>query len=291
MASKKAVLGRGLGALFQEEGPLSDRDHVAGRSFEVDVSQIQSNPYQPRLDFDQKALLALSQSIQQLGIIQPLTIRALGKDRFELISGERRLRAARLAGLKRVPAYVRTANTEEMLEMALVENVQREDLNPVEVALGYQRLISECGLRQGQVAERVGKTRSAVTNTLRLLRLPLRIQAALRERALSAGHARALLGLADEPRQLRLLEDIQRNGLSVRQVERRVDQLNSKSPEPRPELLPERTVLEITRYENHLRARFSTKVRLVHEANGKGKIELHYFSGDELERVLELLLR
>ena len=203
-----------------------------------DVSQIRSNPYQPRLDFDQEALLALSQSIQQLGIIQPLTIRVLGKDCFELISGERRLRAARLAGLERVPAYVRTANTEEMLEMALVENVQREDLNPVEVALGYQRLISECGLRQGQVAERIGKTRSAVTNTLRLLRLPPRIQAALRERALSAGHARALLGLADEPRQLRLLEDIQRNGLSVRQVERRVDQLNSKSPEPRPELLP-----------------------------------------------------
>lgn len=289
MASNKPALGRGLGALLQEEGSLRSQQQLVDSSFEIEIQRIQSNPYQPRLDFDQEALQALAKSIRQLGIIQPLTVRLLAHDRFELIAGERRLRAAKMAGLDRVPAYVRTADTEEMLEMALVENVQREDLNPVEVALGYQRLVSECGLRQDQVARRVGKTRSAVTNTLRLLRLPPRIQAALRERKLTAGHARALLGLSDDAQQLQLMEAILSERLSVRQVERRVDRLNSK-PSPAPAKPSERTLLELQKYEHNLRARYSTKVRLLHDTSGKGKIELHYFSADELERVLELLL-
>ncbi len=289
MASNKPALGRGLGALLKEEGPLRSQQQLVDSSFEIEIQKIQSNPYQPRLDFDQEALQALAKSIRQLGIIQPLTVRLLAHDRFELIAGERRLRAAKMAGLDRVPAYVRTADTEEMLEMALVENVQREDLNPVEVALGYQRLVSECGLRQDQVARRVGKTRSAVTNTLRLLRLPPRIQAALRERKLTAGHARALLGLSDDAQQLQLMEAILSERLSVRQVERRVDRLNSK-PSPAPAKPSERTLLELQKYEHNLRARYSTKVRLLHDNSGKGKIELHYFSADELERVLELLL-
>lgn len=289
MASNKPALGRGLGALLQEEGPVRSQQQLVDSTFEIEIQKIQSNPYQPRLDFDQEALQALAKSIHQLGIIQPLTVRKVAQDSFELISGERRLRAARMAGLDRVPAYVRSADTEEMLEMALVENVQREDLNPVEVALGYQRLVSECGLRQDQVARRVGKARSAVTNTLRLLRLPPRIQAALRERKLTAGHARALLGLSDEARQLQLMETIQRDRLSVRQVERRVDRLNAKPP-PAPDKPSERSLLELRKYEKNLRARYSTKVRLLHDTSGKGKIELHYYSADELERVLELLL-
>lgn len=290
MASNKPALGRGLAALLQEESPLRSQQQLVDSTFEIEIQKIQSNPYQPRLDFDQEALQALAKSIRQLGIIQPLTVRMVAHDSFELISGERRLRAARMAGLDRVPTYVRTANTEEMLEMALVENVQREDLNPVEVALGYQRLVSECGLRQEQVARRVGKTRSAVTNTLRLLRLPPRIQAALRERRLTAGHARALLGLSDEARQLQLMETIQRDRLSVRQVERRVDRLNSGPPPSPPDRPSERSRLELQKYEKNLRARYSTKVRLLHDTSGKGKIELHYYSADELERVLELLL-
>lgn len=289
MASNKPALGRGLGALLQEEGPVRSQQQLVDSTFEIEIQKIQSNPYQPRLDFDQEALQALAKSIHQLGIIQPLTVRKVAQDSFELISGERRLRAARMAGLDRVPTYVRSADTEEMLEMALVENVQREDLNPVEVALGYQRLVSECGLRQDQVARRVGKARSAVTNTLRLLRLPPRIQAALRERKLTAGHARALLGLSDEARQLQLMETIQRDRLSVRQVERRVDRLNAKPP-PAPDKPSERSLLELRKYEKNLRARYSTKVRLLHDTSGKGKIELHYYSADELERVLELLL-
>ena len=290
MASNKPALGRGLGALLQGESPLRAQRQLVDSTFEIEIRQIKSNPYQPRLDFDQAALQALANSIRQLGIIQPLTVRMITRDRFELISGERRLRAARMAGLDRVPAYVRTADSEKMLEMALVENVQREDLNPVEVALGYQRLVSECGLRQDQVARRVGKTRSAVTNTLRLLRLPPRIQAALRERKLTAGHGRALLGLSDEARQLQLMETIRRERLSVRQVERRVERLNSRPPSSAPANPSDRSLLELQRYERNLRTRYSTKVRLLHGTSGKGKIELHYYSVDELERMLELLL-
>ena len=227
MASKNVALGRGLGALFRGEEPstLEEQSYAVGRIFDVSIDVIRPNPYQPRQDFDENALSDLAESIKQLGIIQPITIRALGGGHYETISGERRLRAARRLGLRSIPAYVREADTEAMLEMALVENVQREELNPVEIALGYQRLVTECGLRQEQVAARVGKTRSTVANFLRLLRLPPRIQA-----------------------------------------------------------------LQLKEFEDHLRKRFSTKVRLRHKADGKGTIELHYFSADDLERVLELLL-
>ena len=218
-----------------------------------------------------------------------------------MISGERRLRAARRAGLKRVPAYVREADTEEMLEMALVENVQREELNPVEVALGYQRLMEECGLRQEQVAQRVGKKRTTVANFLRLLKLPPRIQAALRERSVSVGHARSLINVEDEEFQLHLLEEIQHKDLSVREVEERVRSWRKRqktaeeatTPAKTSDLAapPDRGTLQIQDFENRLRTRFSTKVQVKHKASGDGKIELHYFTADELERLLELLLR
>ena len=295
MATKKVALGRGLGALFPSEGRYgahAGMENIAGRIFEVEVDLVTPNPYQPRQDFGDEGLESLARSIKQLGVVQPITVRALGDGRFQTIAGERRLRAARRIGLTRVPAFVRVANAEEMLEMALVENVQREELNPVEVALGYERLIAECGLRQAQVAERVGKTRSTVANFLRLLRLPPRIQVALRERAVSVGHARALLGVPEKATQLQLFDEIQRNNLSVRQIEARVQQLHKKPRKtaPKPKATPVRPSLQIKEFEKSLRTRFSTRVRLRHESSGKGRIELHYFSADDLERVLELLL-
>ena len=321
MATKKAALGRGLSALLPTgqhddeasldapptEAPPSklyrfeERRRLAGRVADLEIDHISPNPYQPRQDFADEALDELAASIKQLGIIQPITVRALSGGRFEVISGERRLRAARRAGLKRVPAYVRDADTEEMLEMALVENVQREELNPVEVALGYQRLMEECGLIQEQVAERVGKKRTTVANFLRLLKLPPRVQAALRDRSVSVGHARSLINVDDEEFQLHLLEEIQHKDLSVREVEDRVRSwrkrqdapASPRTPTKPPGLTasPDRDTLQIQEFENHLRSQFSTQVQVKHKADGSGKIELFYFSAEELERLLELLLR
>ncbi|WP_397546925.1 ParB/RepB/Spo0J family partition protein [Rhodothermus marinus] len=315
MATKKAALGRGLSALLpsanQEATPpeevtgvetpksrlyhFEERLRLLGRVAEIDIDRIRPNPYQPRKDFDEEALDELARSIAQLGIIQPITVRALGNNEFEVISGERRLRAARRAGLKRVPAYVREADTEEMLEMALVENVQREELNPIEVALGYQRLIEECGLTQEQVAEKVGKNRATVANFLRLLKLPPRIQASLRDGTITAGHARALIGLP-EAVQLRLLQEIETKQLSVREVEERVrawhrrqerktaGEAATASAEPDPE------TLQIRDYEDQLRRRLGTQVRIRHRSGRGGRIEIAYFSDEELERLLSLLL-
>jgi len=291
-------LGRGLDALFHEATPVTHEDtlgvnrEAAGHVSEIPVDAIVPNPYQPRQDFEEEAMSQLVRSIEQLGIIQPLTIRALENGRFEVIAGERRLRAARRAGLRTVPAYVREADMEVMLEMALVENVQREDLNPIEIALGYQRLISECGLRQDEVARRVGKKRSTVANFLRLLHLPARLQAALRDKSISVGHARALIPVRDRKVQIQWMNDIIQEGLSVREVERRVKQLRSKNtPSGSPQQPKKERNPQLLEFENILRKRFSTKVQLRHNMDGRGKIELHYFSQDDLERVLDLLLR
>jgi len=316
MATRKAALGRGLNALLPSpareettvdelsnvETPKSrlyhfeERLRLLGRVAEIDIDHIRPNPYQPRKDFDEQALEELAQSIAQLGIIQPITVRALGNNQFEVISGERRLRAARRAGLKRIPAYIREAGTEEMLEMALVENVQREELNPIEVALGYQRLMEECGLTQEQVAEKVGKNRATIANFLRLLKLPPRIQASLRDGTITAGHARALIGLPESV-QLRLLQEIESKQLSVREVEDRVRawhraqekriaaETTSASAEPDAQTLQLRT------YEDQLRRRLGTRVHIRHRTSGRGgRIEIVYFSDEELERLLTLLL-
>jgi ParB family chromosome partitioning protein len=316
MATRKAALGRGLNALLPSpareettadelsnvETPKSrlyhfeERLRLLGRVAEIDIDHIRPNPYQPRKDFDEQALEELAQSIAQLGIIQPITVRALGNNQFEVISGERRLRAARRAGLKRIPAYIREAGTEEMLEMALVENVQREELNPIEVALGYQRLMEECGLTQEQVAEKVGKNRATIANFLRLLKLPPRIQASLRDGTITAGHARALIGLPESV-QLRLLQEIESKQLSVREVEDRVRawhraqekriaaETTSASAEPDAQTLQLRT------YEDQLRRRLGTRVHIRYRTSGRGgRIEIVYFSEEELERLLTLLL-
>jgi ParB family chromosome partitioning protein len=318
--SKKAALGKGLSALLPQmpphepsheggevagEAPRSrlynfeDRLRLAGRVAEVEVDAIRPNPYQPRKDFGEEALDELAASIRQLGIIQPLTVRALGNGRFELISGERRLRAARRAGLRKIPAFIREADTETMLEMAIVENVQREDLNPVEVALGYQRLIEEVGLTQEEVADKVGKNRTTVTNALRLLRLPPRIQASLRDGSISAGHARALVSVEEEEAQLHLHRQILDKGLSVRDVERlvrerkdrpaRAERAAAEAKASANGALTPRDRLEIEALEARLREHLGTRVEIRHRGDGGGTIEVSYFSLEDLERVVELM--
>jgi ParB family chromosome partitioning protein len=318
--SKKSALGKGLSALLpseerdEERGESSSGDDVSrsqlyrfedgnrlvGRVAEVEVENIRPNPYQPRQEFSDEALDELAASIGQLGIIQPITVRALGEGQFEIISGERRLRAARRAGLSRVPAFVRKANTEQMLEMALVENVQREELNPIEVALGYQRLMEECGLTQEEVSEKVSKSRATVANFLRLLRLPPRIQAALRDKEVAMGHARALITIDDHDAQIDLLKQTIEEELSVREVERRVREYQQAEEEAETEdgasdaeaevdPAPSRDELQLEEYRNQLRSRFSTQVNIRHKSDGEGKIEISYYSAEDLERLMDML--
>lgn len=310
MASRKAVLGRGLNALLpsNQEGDekdggessarphrFEDRVRLLGRVAEVDVRSVRPNPYQPRETFDEKLLDELAASIRQLGIIQPITVRVIDGGQFELISGERRLRAARRAGLERIPAFVREADTEEMLEMALVENLQREELNPVEVAIGYQRLIEECDLTQEQVAVRVGKNRATVANFLRLLKLPPRIQASLRDGSLSMGHARALITIDDEQAQEKLLQEIIDKELSVRQVEARVKALRDRADAapavPTATGRPDVVALQVQEFTNKLRSHLSTQVQIKHRGREGGRIEIAYYSDEDLERILESITR
>ena len=319
----KSALGRGLNALIpsdeeeeRREGEERTGEEVAesqlyqfedgtrllGRVAEVAVDRIRPNPYQPRQEFNEDALDELAASIEQLGVIQPITVRALDDDgQFEIISGERRLRAARRAGIDRLPAFIREATSEEMLEMALVENVQREELNPIEVALGYQRLMEECGLTQEAVAEKVSKSRATVSNFLRLLRLPPRIQAALRDKEVAMGHARALIAIDDEEAQVALLEEAIEEELSVREVEKRVrnwhedaddetptdDEPAETDPDPTP--TPDRNNLQLDDYRDQLRSRLGTQVKINHKADGEGAIEITYYSEEDLERLIELI--
>ena len=310
MASKKVALGRGLSAILpsrsesedQDDGPAvrTDKVSLAGRVAEVDVHKVRANPYQPRSTFDEKALDELAASILQLGVIQPITVRTADEG-FELITGERRLRAARRAGLKRIPAFVREADSEAMIEMAIVENIQREELNPIEVALGYQRLIEECSLTQEQVAQKVGKNRATVANLLRLLRLPPRIQASLRDGRVSVGHARALVNISDDNFQLELIDTIEKNDLSVREVEDRVRKWREredrdaeskdrpKVAEPAEHSQNDRDSLQVREYTSQLRSLLSTRVKIRRKSSG-GQIEIEYYSDEDLERIVELLL-
>lgn len=311
--AKTAALGRGLSALLPAQNDASDEDggksggrgrlydfeervRYLGRIAEVDVDNVRPNPYQPRRDFDETALDELAASIEQLGIIQPITVRAMDSGQFEVISGERRLRAARRAGLKRVPAYVREADIEAMLEMAIVENVQREALNPIEIALGYQRLIEECGLKQDDVAQKVGKNRTTIANFLRLLKLPPRGQAMLRDGTLTVGHARALINIDDEKVQDELLRRVVDESLSVREIEQIARDVKDAAqeeaappPPPAPPELPLRDSLQLQHFADRLRGRFSTQVKIKHKGADGGKIEIAYYSEDDLERLLGLL--
>jgi len=300
---RKTGLGKGLGALLQQDDTSSKTDEnvqipvskatssPAGSINFIKVEQIAINPFQPRTDFDERALRELSESIETQGLIQPITVRQVAKHEYQLISGERRLRASKLAGITEVPAYVRTANDQQMLEMALIENIQRENLNAIEIALSFQRMIEECSLKQEELGERVSKNRSTVTNYLRLLKLPPVIQAAIRDGDLSMGHARALINVGEVEKQLYIFKEIVDRGLSVRKAEqlvREVQQANDKKKKG----VKKETALgfQFQKIEDDLASKFATRVKLnVKSSKGKGAIEIPFNSEDDLSRILELL--
>ncbi len=281
---KPKGLGRGLGAILPVEESAVQQAHAVQ---EIPISQIIPNPYQPRLEFAEEELEALAESIRQHGLIQPITVRQVG-DRYELIAGERRWRAAKKAGLTTLPAYVRAADTTEMLAFALVENVQRQNLNPIELALAYKRLIEECGLTQEQVAQYVGKSRPTVANTLRLLRLPPEIQKALKEGTLSEGHARPLLAIDSVELQLELFRQILAKGLNARQVEALVEQYTTPRA-PKSARQPSIEEIHLREVENTLSYRLHAPVQIKPRPGGKGEIRIPYSSVEDLQRILELL--
>ncbi|MGV3640980.1 MAG: ParB/RepB/Spo0J family partition protein [Adhaeribacter sp.] len=287
---KKGGLGRGLGALIEgsktESAPLATVNTIS----EIPVSQIETNPFQPRTHFDQEALEELAESIRVQGIIQPITVRQLDANTFQLISGERRYQASKLAGLSTIPAYIRKANDQQMLEMALIENIQRENLNAIEIALSYQRLLSECNLKQEELGDRVGKKRTTVTNYLRLLKLPPDIQIGLRDNQISMGHARALINIENVDLQLEVFHRIIREELSVRKVEEIVRLLSGQKltkPLPQPEL--DLYGGEIKKVESRLSTYFGTKIHVKSNNQGKGEIKIPFVSVDDLNRILEIL--
>jgi len=284
--AKKNALGRGLGALIDgvEKEVLEKKVEA---NMDISVDSIEANPFQPRTTFDEQALSELAASIRKLGVVQPLTVREVDGGRYQLIAGERRLRAARLAGLTHVPAYVRTADDQAMLELALVENIQREDLDAVEVAISFQRLIEECKLTQEQLSERVGKQRSTVTNYLRLLRLPAEIQLGLKNKSLMMGHARTLINIEDPKKQINIYYKIIDGELSVRQTEELVRQLNSEKVKD-PERAEKKKKLndDFIQLSNHLNKIFSAKVNFKINEQGKGKIVIPFENPEEMERIL-----
>ena len=289
----KPVLGRGLASLIPRERPPAPAPQGApgeGTVALLDLERIERNPFQPRAEFDGASLDELKRSIQEKGVIQPITVRRVDQG-FQLITGERRVRAAREAGLRQIPAYILQINTnEEMLELALIENLQREDLNPVEVAVSYRRLMEECDLTQELVSQRVGKDRSTVTNTLRLLKLPEEIQQAVRKGQISGGHARALLGIEDESRQTAVFRKIISRDLSVRAVEKLArDGARTKgAPQGRPSASPNAEQIAVSSLEERLRQLLGTKVAVRPSQEGRGEIVIEYYSADDLDRLLDL---
>ncbi len=289
---KRNALGRGLSALLENpETDVTSRASVSGGTAlagSVSVlllSHIEVNPFQPRTAFEPAALEELAGSIRQHGIIQPITVRKLGFDKYQIISGERRFRASQMAGLESIPAYIRIANDQGMLEMALVENIQRENLNALEVAIGYKRLIDECSLSQEELAVKVGKDRSTVTNYLRLLKLPPQIQKALMENVISMGHARAILAADEVTMQLKIFHDIVADKLSVRSTEALLKKPVRDQTKKNVSSLP----FEYKRIQDQLARRYETRVELKPDKTGGGKIIMTYFSKDDFDRLLDLL--
>lgn len=283
---KKFALGRGLDALISnnEEVKTSGSSNIG----EIELSKISANPNQPRREFDPIALQELADSIAEVGIIQPITLRKINDDSYQIIAGERRFKASALAGLKTIPAYIKTADDENVMEMALIENIQREDLNSLEIALAYQHLIEQYELTQERLSERVGKNRTTVANYLRLLKLPATIQMALKNKEIDMGHARALLSIDNPQTQLKIFNEIISNGYSVRKVEELVKALNNGKEEKKAthnNKLPETfDVLQ-----SHLSSFFGTKVQLSCSAKGKGKISIPFNDEADLERIMEIL--
>lgn len=289
MKDKKRAMGRGLGAILNSESKVSihsasdeGAESFVGTIIEVPIEDIFPNPTQPRTYFDTKALEELSESIKSLGVIQPITLRKEG-EKFEIISGERRYRASKLAGLKSIPSYIRLVNDQELLEMALVENIQREDLDAIEIALTYQRLLEEIGMTQESLSKRLGKERSTITNSIRLLRLNPQIQNAIRRGEISAGHGRALLTVEDQRSQSLLLEKILKEGLNVRQTESAAKALKKSSEMPGKKIVPN----EIKKLQKQMEDKLAVKVEIKTNSTGKkGKIVLDFKSEKELEAII-----
>ena len=298
--AKKNVLGRGLNALMDNSEEIISR-RPAASILEIDIDKINANPWQPRSRFDEEKLNELAASIKEHGIIQPLTLRKTETEQYQIIAGERRLKAAQIAGLIRVPAFIRQAEDEVMLELALVENIQREDLDPIEIAISYQRLIDECNLTQENMSDRVGKKRSTVANYLRLLKLPAEIQLGLRNKQILMGHARAIITIEDAVTQIDIYEQIIKEELSVRKVEELVRNLEKKQEIPddidedtykeKSEEIAEE-IAQSTDYEklkSQLSSFFQTNIQFSRNIKGRGKIVIPFKSDEELEKIVAIL--
>ncbi len=302
MSKLQRGLGKGLSALLGDAGELEQlrapvgyvNKEVVGASepqdtadiLRIPVDMIEPNPFQPRMSFDQDALQELAASIKTFGLIQPITVRKKTADRYQIISGERRFKACRLAGMDMVPAYIRDANDQGMLEMAIVENIQRENLDPIEVAMSYQRLIEECRLTQEQMSDRVGKKRASVTNYLRLLKLPAKVQHDLKVGLLSVGHAKVLLGVEDQAIQEQLCDLVIKKGLSVRQLEEKIHELSVKEKPSKKEVqLPD----EYYKVLEHIGKFFDKDISLKRTESGKGTMTIHFDSDEEIRRFLKAL--
>lgn len=285
-SQKKPALGRGLSSLLQNTNTdvTSVNESPVGSISEIALSSIETNPFNPRTNFEKEGLFDLRASIMEHGIIQPLTVRKMGNDKYQLISGERRYRASQLAGLEKVPVYIRIANDQNMLELALVENIQREDLNAIEIALSYERLLSECELTQDQLSEKISKSRSNIANYIRLLKLPAEIQLGLKNRLISMGHARALLSLSSEKDQIEMYKEIINNELSVRDIESNVRNKKSNVPYRRNTLnFDRKTKTEIISF-------YDSDISISSNPNGSGKLSFKFDSQEDLDRLVKLLL-
>ena len=292
-AKRKNALGRGLGALLSDSSTVPGTELIRKREErlginEILISEIEANPFQPRSDFDLTALQELASSIKTQGIIQQITVRKLAAKKYQLITGERRLQASKMVNLKSLPAYVRTANDQQMLEMAIIENIQREDLNAIEIALSYKRLMSECNLKQEEMADRVGKNRSTVTNYLRLLKLPPDIQAAIRDKKISMGHARAIINIENVEAQLEVFRRIIKDDLSVRKVEE-LAKLIAQGGISMPKSAKPNHDPAIHTLQTKLSSHFGTKVVLTADNKNKGAIKIPFASAQDLNRLLEIL--
>lgn len=296
---RKTGLGRGLGALLSDSkstGSFESDQHVTRRfdaissMNEISVDDIETNPFQPRTHFDQEALKELSESIRLQGIIQPITVRQIDNNKYQLISGERRLQASKMVGLKKIPAYVRTADDQQMLEMALIENIQRENLNAIEIALSYQRLMTECQLKQEQLGDRVGKNRTTVNNYMRLLKLPPEIQASVRDNKISMGHARALVNIDNQEIQMKIFQSILDDELSVRKVEEAVRSFNNSDTGGNGKSKRKvSTKREIASLQSKLASHFGTKVTVKADEQSKGEIRIPFTSKEDLDRILSAI--
>ncbi|MBU2650176.1 MAG: ParB/RepB/Spo0J family partition protein [Bacteroidetes bacterium] len=288
MKTKKRALGRGLDAILQSpeidiQSEEIAENYIVGAIANIPLDNIEANPFQPRDFFEEDSLVELGASIKEQGIIQPITVRKLGIDRFQLISGERRLRAAKLIGLEEIPCYIRVANDEQMLEMALIENIHRENLNAIEIAISYQRLIEECSLTHEQLSAKVGKKRATITNYLRLLKLPAPVQIALRDDKISMGHARALINITNEDQQVKILNKTIQKELSVRQVEDAVRLLNRERKLP-PDI-PDNFIRLQERFSSFLNTRVEVKMN----NKGKGSIVIPIETQEDLDKILQML--